>query len=259
MSSAHLQHIDVLMDLQPLIHSAAVLLRILQWKGSEKKYSFICLVSLILAKPIQQYLLYSLPCVLFIFEIYQQQQQHSQKHNEDQDESALVYDLIEIRDTICFLTSVKNRMQQSDTLCSVYHFYYSMASKKARSFIYVGVLCLFVIAYAGWVILLQQQQMYSSSLIWFALVMIMCAHSPWVKPVQMACVRAILPLVSYAMIKRTATADPSHPTGEKPAEKQKRYRFELYHHQRWWFPTGWSNLLLPQDREVWYVFMLTHR
>ncbi|KAF1800450.1 hypothetical protein V8B55DRAFT_1391507 [Mucor lusitanicus] len=40
-------------------------------------------------------------------------------------------------------------------------------------------------------------------------------------------------------------------TKEEPAENQKRYRFELYHHQRWWFPTGWSNLLLPQDRAVW--------
>ncbi|KAK4512861.1 uncharacterized protein ATC70_003570 [Mucor velutinosus] len=126
-----------------------------------------------------------------------------------------------------------------------------MASEKTRSFICVGVSCLFTIVYAGWIILLQQQQIHLSSLIWFALVMIMCAHSPWVQPIQMACVRAILPLISYAMAKNTTTTDANHCMKEEPAENQRRYRFELYHHQRWWFPTGWSNLLLPQDRAVW--------
>ncbi|KAI7896147.1 uncharacterized protein EV154DRAFT_398489, partial [Mucor mucedo] len=29
------------------------------------------------------------------------------------------------------------------------------------------------------------------------------------------------------------------------------YCFQVYHHQRWWFPTGWSNFLLPEDPPVW--------
>lgn len=244
-----------------MIHSIAAFLRLLQWKGSEKRYSFVCLIALILARSIQQYLVYSLPCLLFMLEIHHQQQsidsqQHLQQHDDEPSESALVYDLMEIRDTICFLTTARNWMQQSDTLCTVYHFYYSMASKKTRSFICVGVSCLFMMAYAGWVILLQQQQIHLSSLIWFALVMIMCAHSPWVQPIQTACVRAMLPLISYAMAHKDTTS--TECTKEEPAENQKRYRFELYHHQRWWFPTGWSNLLLPQDRAVWYVFMCVY-
>lgn len=255
MSSAKLQHMDLIMDLQPVVHAMAMFLRILQWKGEERKYSFICLISLVLARSIQQYILYSLPCAAIIMlKLYQQQQQcliNNQQHGKE-DDSALVYDLIEIRDRLYFLTTVKNWMQQSDTLCSVYHFYYSMASKKIRLFICVAVSCLFTIAYAGWVILLQQQQIHSGSLIWLALLMIMCAHSPWVQPIQMACVRAILPLIS-SMVKGSA-ANSSLIKGEQ-AETQKMYRFELYHHQRWWFPTGWSNLLLPQDRAVWYVFV----
>ncbi|KAL9539991.1 hypothetical protein MBANPS3_009938 [Mucor bainieri] len=191
--------------------------------------------------------------------LYCQQQQHiDNKEQEEESATLLAYDLTTIRDTICFLTTAKNWLQQSDALCSAYHFYYSMASKKTRSFICIGVSCLFVIAYAGWVILLQQQHIHLSSLTWLALVMIMCAHSPWVQPIQTACVRAMLPLISYccyhychAMARHTTAPESTSSHHEQQQEVHKRYRFELYHHQRWWFPTGWSNLLLPQDRAVW--------
>lgn len=273
LSSANLKQIDLMLDLQPTIHYIAVILRILQWNGEEKKYSFVCFISLILWGSIQPYIFYFLPCALSILKIYQQRQhylmdkirrqdQHhhyqyyQQENNEKKqlaDSRCFEQDLTEICDKINFLTNVKNWMQESDTLCNAYHFY-SMSSKQIRSIICIGVSCLFTIAYAGWVILLQQQQFHLGSLIWFALLMIMCLHSPWVHPIQIACVRAIMPLFYYSIQNTNNVVDSNMAVLKNEHEENQRgYRFELYHHQRWWFPTGWSNMLLPQDRAVWYV------
>ncbi|KAG0736319.1 hypothetical protein G6F68_011117 [Rhizopus microsporus] len=32
---------------------------------------------------------------------------------------------------------------------------------------------------------------------------------------------------------------------------ERYYCFELHHHQRWWFGTGWGHFLLPQDPPAW--------
>jgi hypothetical protein len=262
-----------MLDLQPTIHFIAVILRILQWNGNEKKYSLICFISLILLNSIQSYMLYCLPCALLIIKIYQQRQhylinklhrqkqhQHHQYYQQENyqkeqlvDPLCFEQDLTEIRNKIHFLTNVKNWMQESDTLCSAYHFY-SMSSKQMRSIICISVSCLFIITYAGWVIFLQQQQFHLSSLIWFALLIVMCLHSPWVHPIQIACVRAIMPLFYYSTQNTNNVTDSNMAVLKNEYEENCRgYRFELYHHQRWWFPTGWSNMLLPQDRAVWYV------
>lgn len=284
-SSSNVRKTDlILSDLQPVIHFIAVCLRVLQWKGDEQKYSFVCFISLILLRSVQPYIMYCLlPCLLLIvFKAHQQrqcysidsaaaaatcsqekgQQHHHQfyqkiKDNREIDHSALLYDLKEIQDKVCFLANIKQWIQESDVLCRAYHFYYSMSTKKLRSFVCIGVSCLFTISYAGWVILLQQQQIRSSSLLWFALLIVMCLHSPWVQPIQTACVRAIFPLL-YSLLSPKNNNDGTAALENKSTatvvkNRQREYRFELYHHQRWWFPTGWSNLLLPQDCAVWYV------
>ncbi|CEP08606.1 hypothetical protein [Parasitella parasitica] len=255
LSPTKLQQIDLIVELQPVIHFIAAALRVLQWKGAEKEYSYLCFLSLILLRSVQPYIMYCLPVALLILKSFQQTHyyqaaQLQQKNQQHFDDTSLVDDLKEIRSSIFLRAAVKEWMQQSDTLCNAYHCY-SMSSRKTRSFVCIGVSCLSTIAYAGLVILLQQQHL--SFLIWLTLITIMCLHSPWVRPIQIAGVRAIQLLTcSLAAHSPTITTD-SNIAGAKneKQENQRSYRFELYHHQRWWFPTGWSNLLLPQDRAVW--------
>ncbi|KAI8641633.1 hypothetical protein BD408DRAFT_417909 [Parasitella parasitica] len=81
----------------------------------------------------------------------------------------------------------------------------------------------------------------------------MCVHSPWVRPIQIAAVRLIRLLSCLSTTYSNTTSIDSNIVAAKNEQhgNQRGYLFEVYHHQRWWFPTGWSNLLLPQDRAVW--------
>ncbi|GAA5804694.1 hypothetical protein HPULCUR_010197 [Helicostylum pulchrum] len=89
----------------------------------------------------------------------------------------------------------------------------------------------------------------ASSLLWFFVLITMCLYSPWVYPIYIASVRAVSPLIHTL---QQVTLD-GEDDGEDELESEyiHGYCFEIYHHQRWWIPTGWGNLLLPQDLPLW--------
>ncbi|KAI9485993.1 MAG: hypothetical protein EXX96DRAFT_613834 [Benjaminiella poitrasii] len=77
----------------------------------------------------------------------------------------------------------------------------------------------------------------------------MCLQSPWTKPIVIACARILVPIL-YQFLQRQ-NGEKSICTNRKDNDDLKIYCFEVYHHQRWWFPTGWSKILLPQDYPLW--------
>ncbi|CAO3625633.1 unnamed protein product [Mucor hiemalis] len=99
----------------------------------------------------------------------------------------------------------------------------------------------------------------------------MCLSSPWSKLMLNAISYKVFPFIYFFTIPHdtngitivTKSDIATSPTAAIYIEKQpseytraatttvRGYCFEIYHHQRWWFPYGWSNLLLPQDRPVW--------
>jgi hypothetical protein len=262
----------LIQDLQPIIHYIAEFIRLIHWKSNESMYSMLLFSAWILWWTLHKLVLSSIPIILIGLKIYHELpsplHQHT-LHPEEQDNNeyyinTLLDDLTEIRDTIYLISSIKNWIQKSDTLCRAYYKYYLIASRKQRSTICFGVACLFTMIYAGWIFLLYQQIITScASIAWFTILVIMCLNSPWVNPIYVACVRAVVPVVYYFIeltnITNTSAATTTrlHTLSQQQDNDQhyiNGYCFEIYHHQRWWFPTGWSNLLLPQDRPVWYVY-----
>lgn len=242
---------SILKDLQPVIHYIALFIRLTQWKDSKKtKYSLALFLSLIIWWTIHRYVLCLLPLVLVMMKI-QHDLFFSFTRHQQENQLELISDLTEIRNTVCLVSSIKNWIQKSDTLCRAYYQYYSVATTKERSVICFGVACLFTMVYAGWTFLVYQQMITGcDSLVWFFILVIMCLHSPWVNPICVACVRAVAPLVHYLK----TNVDNEAPMIGQPVVSTNDYCFQIYHHQRWWFPTGWSNILLPQDPPVWYVY-----
>jgi hypothetical protein len=140
----------------------------------------------------------------------------------------------------------------------LYDRHYSVATVKQRTIICLGVACLFIITYAGWAILLYQQTIQSfASIMWFTVFMIMCLCSPWITLVFAAITHVAKTFIYYFLIdtrKESSFLDSNIVKQEQYITNG--YCFELYHHQRWWFLNGWSNLLLSQDRPVWYVVII---
>lgn len=239
----------LLKDLQPLIHYTAFFLRLTQWKdNSNTKYSLVLLLGLIMWCKIHPYVMFLLPLILVLINI--QCETFFPAATRSTSKVELVDDLTDIRNTVWLLASAKDWIQKSDTLCRAYYQYYSVATTKTRSVICFGVTSLFTIMYAGWTFLVYQQMITGcASLVWFFIVAIMCLYSPWANPICVACVRAVGPLVHYWETRE----DNEPPVVCQPLGLVNVYCFQIYHHQRWWFPTGWTNILLPQDPPVWYV------
>lgn len=270
-------NIDCLIqDLQPFIHYTAQFFRLIHWKDHKaQKYSVLLFFCWILWWTLHRLILSLLPILIIAGKVYYerhqttttcQQTQHKEERKEEEEEDSelkhLVDDLTEIRDAIYIFSNIKDWIRKSDTLCRLYYKHYSIASPKQRINVLFSVAYLFTMIYAGWLILLYQQMITScASLAWFLILVIMCVNSPWVNPVYVACVRALMPLIHQSfentITTTSTTLTATSSTNTKQLEQDDHfthgYCFETYHHQRWWFPTGWSNLLLPQDRPVWYV------
>lgn len=92
---------------------------------------------------------------------------------------------------------------------------------------------LFIGTYTVWIILSRHFNVW-----WSSMMLVLFVHSPWYPFIHHACISPFM-----------STTAPT-PTN---SDNDRVYCFEVYHHQRWWFPAGWSNLLLPQDPSVWYV------
>jgi hypothetical protein len=260
-TSPQQQQLQLIEDLKHIIHYIAVLLRILQWKQAKKTYSLTLLCALVLHSTLYRFILYAAPA-LYIYSYYNREINSETRHHRfASSHYSLIDDLTEIRDKIQWITAMINWFQQeSDTVYRLYYKkYVSISSARQRSMICFAVSCLFILFYAGWLILLQQIDL--TFLVCCSLLVIMCAYCPWSHPIQTACVRAVSPLLLYAFPSSATTTTTTHikaPIANNKLIGEKYitgYCFEIYHHQRWWFPTGWSNLLLPQDRPVWYVIL----
>lgn len=276
---------SLLLDLQPLIHFTAHILRIIQWKDVNPKYSLTSILLWIAVRSMHDFILYLMPIILLsailtLRYVYPStpttlyQQRSSMDENLYKRET-LKEDLTEIWDTFHNILSFKDTIQNSDTLCNLHHRQFSMASAKQRSTIYLGAACFFILFCIEWVTLIRQQIINNcASVIWFFTLMIMCSCSPWLKLILSAISCKVLPIVCFFTLPHntqgitivtnsdtTTSVSTAADLQSEPREYNdtvltttvRGYCFEIYHHQRWWFPYGWSDLLLPQDRPVWYV------
>jgi hypothetical protein len=247
------QQLQLVNDLKHIIHYIAVLLRVLQWKHPKRVYSLTLLCALVLHSTLYKCVLYSAPALFAILKIYNYYNREiNGQTRRTSSQYSLTDDLTEIRNKVQWVTAATDWIQQEiNTAYRVYYRkYLSISSAKQRSIICLGVSCLFALSYAGWLILLQQIDLF------FLLLMIMCVYCPWVHPIQTALVRAAM--LFYTSTTTTTTDIKKTRTPANADDKRGEicitgYCFEIYHNQRWWFPTGWSNLLLPQDRPVWYA------
>lgn len=236
-------------DLQPLIHYIALFIRLTHWKDSQKlKYSFALFLSLILWWSIDRWVMYLLPLVLVLVVLQHDQIFSPTRTSTQIDETdELVHDLTDIRDTMCLIASIKDWIQKSDTLCRAYYRYYSVATSKQRSLIGFGAAIILTFMYAGWMLLVYHHMITGcASLMWLLIVAIMCLYSPWTNPICVACVRAVTVLIYSWNITQE-----NEPENRQTTDLVNSYCFKVYHHQRWWFPTGWTNFLLPEDPPLW--------
>lgn len=245
---------ELLQDLQPIIHYVALFIRLAQWKDT--KYSLLLFLSLIIWWHLHLYILCLLPVVFilikFQYNVLTDNNNSHKPQQQQQKQKDLIQDLTEIRNTLYLISSVKNWIQESDTLCRAYYQYYSISTSRKRFLILFGVTGVCAVVYVAWISLFYQQMITgASSLLWCFILIIMCLYCPWVYPIYVASVRAVSPLI-YTLQQATSE-EQDEEEDESKNEYVHGYCFEVYHHQRWWIPTGWCNLLLPQDLPLWYV------
>lgn len=236
------QHIiQIVKDLQPQIHHIAFLIRVVKWQENPN-YTVLLLCLCIIFQHMYKPILLLFPIIIpSMFNYVTNNNTQTKCHNE----SFLIEDLTYIHNNIQIISKTKIWIQNNSILCRAYNLY-SFGSIKTRTVILLIASILFSIVYACWVILLKHLEL--SHALWSLVLLTSFVHSPWFSLVAHTCFHIVNPFIDYGLQKW-----PSIQPAAQQVENNRVYCFEIYHHQRWWFPAGWGNLLLPQDPSVWYV------